>query len=189
MLSELTPMIEEYVLSFGVYAPFLACVFILVESILPFLPLFIFITINFIAFGSLIGFLLSWIFTCLGCFLSYYIFHKGLGRFNFKNAKKFALFDKSMGYIKNLSLPSLTVIIAIPFTPAFMMNIAAGISHMDFKKFAKAILIGKLFMVYFWGFVGIGLVESFKNPLVLIKVTVMVLLAYIASKIVNKYFD
>lgn len=189
MLSNLTNVIQEYILSLGVYAPFLACILIILESIFPFLPLFVFITINFIAFGSVVGFIISWIFTCLGCFLSYFIFHKGLGRYNFKNAKKHKLFDKSMDYIHNLSLPSLTVIIAIPFTPAFMMNIAAGISHMDFKKFATAIIIGKIFMVYFWGFIGLSLVESFQNPIALVKVVIMVIIAFVISKIVNNYYN
>lgn len=189
MLKDITTIVEEYVLSFGVYAPILACLLIMVESILPFLPLFVFITVNFIAFGTLVGFILSWIFTCLGCFLSYFLFRQGLGRYNIKDPKNINLFNKSMRYIHDLSLPSLTVIIAIPFTPAFMMNIAAGISKMEFKKFATAITIGKLFMVYFWGFVGLGIVESFKNPIALVKVGIMVLIAFIISKVVNNYYN
>ena len=84
-----------------------------------------------------------------------------------------------------MSLPSLTVLIAIPFTPAFIINIAAGISNMELKKFFKAIVIGKIFMVYFWGFIGVGLIESIKSPIILIKVILMTLIAFVISKIVN----
>ena len=45
------------------------CLLIIFESIIPPLPISIFITILFINYGPLLGFLISWIFTILGCFL------------------------------------------------------------------------------------------------------------------------
>ena len=93
-----------------------------------------------------------------------------------------------MHYIENMSLTKITVILAIPFTPAFMMNIAAGLVNMNFKKFFIAILISKIFLIYFWGFVGTSLVESFQNPSSLITVVVMMLLAYGMSLIIKKVF-
>ena len=58
----------------GNFGAVLGCVFILFESIIPILPLSVFITLNFMTFGTFIGFLISWIFTVLGCMLSFYIF-------------------------------------------------------------------------------------------------------------------
>ena len=55
----------------GVLAPILACLLIIIESMLPILPLALFITINFYYMGSLVGFLVSWILTIVGCYLSY----------------------------------------------------------------------------------------------------------------------
>ena len=57
---------------------------------------------------------------------------------------------------------------------------------MSYKKFITALMIGKAFIVYFWGFVGVSLLESIKNPKYLIKVGIMLLVAYIRSKVVNK---
>ena len=65
--------------SLGVYGPLLGCLFIVLESIIPPLPLFVFITINFVAFGSVIGFIISWICTCIGCILSYWLVKKIFG--------------------------------------------------------------------------------------------------------------
>ena len=42
---------------------------ILLESLLPVLPLGVFIALNINAFGMINGMLLSWTATCLGCFL------------------------------------------------------------------------------------------------------------------------
>ncbi len=172
----------------GVYGPLLGCVFIILESILPPLPLFVFITLNFVAYGKLVGFIISWICTCIGCFLSYFLVKKFLRNWVLKKIKNVDLLTKWMSYIENLSLSKVTVILAIPFTPAFMVNIAAGICNMDFKKFSVAILISKIFLVYFWGVVGTGLLESLHNPRSIITVIVMMVVAYLVSLIIKKVF-
>ena len=172
----------------GVYGPLLGCVFIILESIIPPLPLFVFITLNFVAYGKLVGFIISWICTCMGCLLSYFLVKKFLRDWVLKKIKNVYLLTKWMSYIENLSLSKVTVILAIPFTPAFMVNIAAGICNMDFKKFSIAILISKIFLVYFWGVVGTGLLESLHNPRSIITVIVMMVVAYLVSLIIKKVF-
>ena len=172
----------------GVYGPLLGCFFIMLESIIPPLPLFVFITINFIAFGHVLGFIISWICTIIGCLISYFLVKKFLRNFVVRKIKNIDLLTKCMNYIENLSLTKVTVILSIPFTPAFMMNIAAGLVGMDFKKFFISILISKIFLVYFWGFVGTSLVESFQNPTSLITVVLMMILAYLLSLIIKKVF-
>ena len=172
----------------GVYGPLLGCVFIILESIIPPLPVFVFITLNFVAYGMLVGFIISWICTCSGCFLSYFLVKKFLRNWVLKKIKNVDLLTKWMSYIENLSLSKVTVILAIPFTPAFMVNIAAGICNMDFKKFSIAILISKIFLVYFWGVVGTGLLESLHNPRSIITVIVMMVVAYLVSLIIKKVF-
>lgn len=172
----------------GVYGPLLGCVFIILESIIPPLPLFVFITLNFVAYGKLVGFIISWICTCIGCFLSYFLVKKFLRNWVLKKIKNVDLLTKWMSYIENLSLSKITVILAIPFTPAFMVNIAAGICNMNFKKFSIAIMISKIFLVYFWGIVGTGLLESLHNPRSIITVIVMMVVAYLVSLIIKKVF-
>ena len=172
----------------GVYGPLLGSLFIVLESIIPPLPLFVFITINFIAFGYVFGFIISWVCTIIGCLISYFLVKKFLRNFVVDKIKNVDLLTKCMNYIENLSLTKVTVILSIPFTPAFMMNIAAGLVNMNFKKFFIAILISKIFLVYFWGFVGTSLVESFQNPTSLITVVVMMVIAYVMSLVIKKVF-
>ncbi|HIS12579.1 MAG TPA: TVP38/TMEM64 family protein [Candidatus Onthocola stercoravium] len=172
----------------GVYGPLLGSLFIVLESIIPPLPLFVFITINFIAFGYVLGFIISWVCTIIGCLISYFLVKKFLRNFVVDKIKNVDLLTKCMNYIENLSLTKVTVILSIPFTPAFMMNIAAGLVNMNFKKFFIAILISKIFLVYFWGFVGTSLVESFQNPTSLITVVVMMVIAYVMSLVIKKVF-
>ena len=176
--------------SMGMWGPILGCFLILIESILPFLPLFVFITINFLAYGKIIGFLISWIFTCLGCVISFFLFRKNIQTWLYRHLKSKGLISKkTIDLITNLKFEQLTTIIALPFTPAFLVNIAAGLSKMKFKKFLIAILIGKVFIVYFWGFVGVSLLDSIKNPIYLVRVGVLLLIAYILSMLINKKFN
>ena len=174
--------------SLGVYGPLLGCLFIVLESIIPPLPLFVFITINFVAFGSVIGFIISWICTCIGCIISYWLVKKIFGNLVVNKVKDVELLSKCMNYVENLSLTQVIVILSIPFTPAFMVNIAAGLCNMNFKKFLISILVGKIFLVYFWGVVGTGLLESLHNPNSIITVIVMVVIAYLVSIIIKKVF-
>lgn len=170
----------------GSWGAILGCVFILFESILPILPLSVFITLNFMTFGSLIGFLISWIFTVLGCMLSFWIFKNGISErlYNkFKNVNKLSNF---MDIMRDMNFANLVLIIAIPFTPAFLINIAAGISRVDTKKYLYALMIGKISLVYFWGYIGVSLIESFKNPMILIRVAVILVIMYIISYVINK---
>ena len=178
--------ILEFIENSGLIGSLLSCGLIFVESIIPVLPLMVFITINFLVLGKVLGFILSWIFTVLGCVMSYMIFKNGFGD-RFENlTKDKQLINKYKKMFKNISLGKLIIIIAIPFTPAFVVNIVAGLVKMDFKKYLIALLIGKLSLIYFWGFVGTSLVESIQNPIQLLKMFVIVLVTYLIYLVLNK---
>lgn len=170
----------------GSWGAILGCIFILFESIIPVLPLSVFITLNFMTFGSLVGFIISWVFTVLGCMLSFWIFKNGISErlYNkFKNVNKLSNF---MDLMHDMNFANLVLMIAIPFTPAFLINIAAGISRVDTKKYLYALMIGKISLVYFWGYIGVSLIESFKNPMILIRVVVILIIMYVVSNFINK---
>ena len=188
MFDSLYNVVMGMINSLGVYGPLLACLFIIIESIIPPLPLFVFVTLIFVAYGPFWGFLLSWICTCIGCMLSYFLVKNVFRKMIVKRMKNDGALAKSMNYIEHLSLSKIMIILAIPFTPAFAMNIAAGLANMDKKKFFIAIVVSKIFLVYFWGIVGTSLLESLHNPKSLITVAVMVILAYVFSVVIKKVF-
>lgn len=175
--------------SLGIYGPILASLLIILESILPPLPLFVFITINFIAFGKVKGFILSWFCTIIGCVIAYLLTKKYLRKLILKKKQHSEMLLKWLDYIKKLSLNKITIVLAMPFTPAFIVNIAAGLANMNFKKFLVALIISKVFIVFFWGFIGTGLIESLKNPQSIIVIILMMILSYIVSLIVKKKFN
>lgn len=186
VLEALNELINNLLNLLGSWGALLGCVFILFESIIPMLPLSLFITLNFVTFGSIIGFIISWVFTVLGCMMSYYIFRSSVSEKRLNKFKENNTLKKVINVIENMNFTSLVTLIAIPFTPAFAVNIAAGICRVPKRKFLLALMLGKISLVYFWGFVGVGLIESLKNPSKLIGVVILIIIVYIISYILSK---
>ena len=164
---------------------------VMLESFLPVLPLCVFIALNINAFGLIIGVLISWSATCIGCYISYLIFYYLSNDVIYKrlSKKNKAKVDKALSSFKKLSFSGLVVLITLPFTPAFLINILAGLTLVSRRKFLAALLIGKIFMVIFWGYIGKSLVESITDIRAIIFILLTIVIAYFISKIVAKRVD
>lgn len=164
---------------------------VLLESFLPVLPLGVFVALNVNAFGGIVGILLSWIATCLGCFISFTFFSFLSKKLLIKVLSKKTLqkVEKSITKFRNISFSNLVLVVALPFTPAFLVNIICGIVRMSRKKFLSAIIIGKIFMLIFWGYVSKSFIESMTDINTIIIISLMLIVAYIISKIVSKKVD
>ena len=167
------------------YGPILASFLIFIESILPILPLFVFIAILFLSYGYIVGYILSYFLTCLGCCFSFFLVRKFLKKYFDKKIRKQKV-NNLMILIDKLDFSSLVLLIAIPFTPAFLINITAALSTISFKKFFIALIIGKFSLIMFWGFIGTGLIESLKNPKITFIIIIMLFISFLISKIVIK---
>ncbi len=189
MLEKIYDLIMNIINYLGLYGPLFGCFLICIESIVPILPLSVFITLNFISFGNIIGFIVSWICTLIGCTLSFFLFRKSLRKIFQRKTSNMEKVRKIMRFLDNGKFQNLVLLLSIPFTPAFLVNIAAGLSNMKYKKFFLAIFISKIFLVFFWGYVGTTLIQSLTNPISLVKVLVISLIAYVISSLVNKKFN
>lgn len=159
---------------------------VILESIIPALPLALFIAINTVVFGNIVGFLISWIGTVIGCSLSFFIFRTGFSKRIYHNIENRIKTKKLMNKISNLNFTTLVLIMAIPFTPAFSVNIGAGLSKMPYKKYLFALLISKLSIIYFWGYIGSTFLDSITDIGVLIKLAIILFVTFILSQIVIK---
>ena len=152
-----TKLLQDGGLIFGI-------LLILLESVIPALPLGVFVALNINAYGIILGIIVSWLSTCLGCYLSFLLFSLFSNRFlNRMEHKK-----------------KLKKIIAK------MRNIAAGLVGLDKRKFLVALLTGKIFMISFWGLVGKSLIESLTDISSLIIAAVLIIIAYFLSKLISK---
>ena len=188
LIHNIIEYLENIILNNNIFISLLVGFLIVVlESILPFLPLAVFIAINKLVFGNVVGFLISWIGTITGCVISFMIFRKGFSDKLYKHIKKDKYKDL-MDRISNISYTALVMITALPFTAAFAVNIAAGLSKISFKKFLAAVVVAKISIVYFWGYIGSTFIESMTDPGVLIKLGIIFLIAFLLSKFVTKKF-
>ena len=185
-LMELIDKLIEYINNAVPFGVVLSCGLMSIESIFPIIPLVALITINEMLLGKLLGFFVSWFFTVAGCVMSYYIFKKGFGNKFERLTQDKEKIDKYRKALKNIKFSTLVLIIAMPLTPAFIVNIVAGLVKMDFKKYFVALLIGKLSMVYFLGFMGTSFIAGLKDTSTLIRIVIIMIIVYGSCYIINK---
>lgn len=161
---------------------------IILGSILPILPLAVFIAINMMVFGNILGFVISWISTVIGCLLAFTIFREVFKKLIYKKIKNNQKILSIIKSISNIPFSTLVIIMALPFSPAFFINIAGGLSKISYRKFFVSVILSKTVVIYFWGYIGCTLAESITNINVLIELGIIILIAYILSKIVKRNF-
>ena len=181
--------LDSYISNTNVVMNFIIGIFVIIlESILPILPLGLFVAFNIVIFGNVVGFFMSWIATLIGCSLSFFIFRKIALRCLNKYIEKHEKIKRIRDKIGSVSFTNLVVIMAFPFTPAFSINIAAGLTHMSYKKFIMAASISKIAIVYFWGYIGSTFLQSMTDVGVLLKLGIIIIISFLLSKLVTKKF-
>lgn len=187
LINSMIERCTNLILDFG---PLAGCFLVLLESFLPMLPLGVIVTLNINAFGFFFGTVISWLATCVGCLLAYSLFYNISNKFILKHIsekhKKRLL--NGMAKFKDIPFSHLVIIITLPFTPSFLINILAGFAGMKKEKYILALLIGKLFMIIFWGYIGKSFIESMTDLGSIIFLVIAILVAYVISKIVSKKF-
>ena len=72
-MGELINKLTEFIGQFGIFSGFLL---VFLESMVPVLPLSVFVAVNIFTYGSLIGFLVSYFGTVVGCICAYFLCKK-----------------------------------------------------------------------------------------------------------------
>ena len=93
--------------------------------------------------------------------------------------------EKSIDKFSTITFTELVLLITLPFTPSFFVNMLCGLSDVSFEKFFLSLIIGKVFIVVFWGYIGKSLIFSLTDINSLIYIIIALLIAYIISKLVN----
>ncbi|MBR3210902.1 MAG: TVP38/TMEM64 family protein [Bacilli bacterium] len=175
----------DFISSGGVFVGFFL---VFLECFVPALPLCAFVALNVNAFGFLLGVFISWIATCLGSYICYRFFsfvEKKVTQ-KYMNKKTVQKIKKGIDKFKKIRFTELVLIITLPFTPSFLVNILCGLTRMSQEKFCCALLIGKCFSIIFWGYIGKSLLESLTDMKSIIYILVTLGLAFILSKMINR---
>lgn len=153
-----------------------------VEAFIPPLPLALFVTINVFMFGFVFGYLLSWIGTCIGSILVYFIFRK-VGRNAFiKLEAKYDIIRYGAAWISNKGLRVLFIIICFPFTPSFIVCALAAFTGLKPRRFIPTLVLGKMVMVLFLSVIGANIFAALDHPVRLGIVLAVTVACYFTAK-------
>ncbi len=188
-MEEFVNNVITFIYSLGLTGGIISVFLIFVEAFIPMLPLIAFVTVNIVIFGTALGFVLSSIATIVGGSVVFMLSRTFLKEkvLNYVDKHpKLKIIKSLKNGLDKISLSGLSLIIASPFTPSFVINVGGGLSNMSFLKYIFSMLIGKFCMIYFIVFIGTNIVEVFHNPIAIIKILIAFLFAYILSIIANK---
>ena len=174
-IEDLIKYLSDNLLMLGPFVGMLIC---LVESLVPILPLALFIALNIKTFGVVVGFTISYVGCILGSILTYFLSKKLTNEF----------IESKLEIVKKINFTNFTMLASLPFTPAFLFNIISGITKMKFKKYLTMIFISKFCIVVFWGFVGYSFTVLLRDVKMLALLLVFLLAVYILCKNLEKKF-
>jgi uncharacterized membrane protein YdjX (TVP38/TMEM64 family) len=154
----------EFFKDYKSFGPLLGIGLPLLEAFLPFLPLVVFIVANANSFGLWLGFLYSWIGSCLGALLLFFLVRTyGQERF-FRFLSRHQSVQKMMGWIERHGFGPLFILLCFPFTPSAAVNVVAGLSKVSIWQFCLAVMSGKLVMIFLVSFIGYDLRAIITQP-------------------------
>ncbi|WP_264174242.1 TVP38/TMEM64 family protein [Clostridium tagluense] len=150
--------IKGYILSFGVWAPVISFILMILQSVIAPLPAFIITFANAGLFGWVNGALLSWSSAMVGAILCFFI-ARLLGRdIVEKLTSKFAL--KSIDdFFERHGKYAILIARLLPFISFDIVSYAAGLTSMSFWSFFIATGIGQLPATIIYSYVG-GMLAS-----------------------------
>ena len=171
----------------GIFLPF-------IEALLPFLPLFVFVIANSLAYGLLKGFIYSWIGSVLGSITVFLVIRKLGNKRIFQKIRKNKTVLQVTNWVEYYGFGPLFILLCFPFSPSSVINVVAGISKVSKLQFFLAVILGKSIMIFSMAYVGSSVMEFAKSPIrtTIILVSIVIFWSfgkYIEGKMKQKKAD
>ncbi len=160
-------------------APLIGVFLVFLKSIIPIIPLFLFVAINIYAFGFIGGYFLSLLGSVLGSFTVFKIFKYIASKSRYQPNHKIKQF---LNWFKQKEGKTIFILICIPFAPASLINIVSGLTKVNDKVFLTYLIAGKAIMLIFWMFFAFGISKIFENPIYFIGAIFILIVGYFTSK-------
>ena len=178
--------LKEYILSFGVWAPIISFILMILQSIAAPLPAFLITFANAALFGWVKGAILSWSSAMVGAAVCFFI-AKYLGRDVVeKLTSKFAI-ESVDSYVEKYGKHTILIARLLPFMSFDLVSYAAGLTSMSFISFFVATGIGQLPATIVYSYVGGMLTGGAKLMMMgILTLTALSVLIYVMKKIYNE---
>ena len=175
--------LKQYILSFGIWAPIISFILMILQSVAAPLPAFLITFANAALFGWVKGALLSWTSAMAGAALCFYI-ARFLGRDTVeKLTSKFAI-DSVDEFFNKYGKHTILIARLLPFISFDLVSYAAGLTSMSFSSFFIATGIGQLPATIVYSYVGGMLTGGAKLMMTgLLTLFALSILIYVIKKI------
>lgn len=172
-------MAKGYILSFGVWAPIVSFLLMVLQSLIAPIPAFILTFANAGLFGWVWGAVLSWSSAMAGAALCFYL-ARFLGRDFVEKLSNKAAIEKIDEFFEDYGKYAILIARLLPFISFDIVSYAAGLTSMSFLGFFIATGIGQLPATIIYSYIGgmlTGTVKTFVvGLLILFAVTTMIVL-------------
>lgn len=177
--------LKQYILSFGIWAPIISFILMILQSVAAPLPAFLITFANAALFGWVKGALLSWTSAMAGAALCFYI-ARFLGRDTVeKLTSKFAI-DSVDEFFNKYGRHTILIARLLPFISFDLVSYAAGLTSMSFVSFFIATGIGQLPATIIYSYVGDMLTGGAKLMMMgILTLSAISVLIYVLKKIYN----
>lgn len=177
--------LKQYILSFGIWAPIISFILMILQSVAAPLPAFLITFANAALFGWVKGALISWTSAMAGAALCFYI-ARFLGRDTVeKLTSKFAI-DSVDEFFNKYGKHTILIARLLPFISFDLVSYAAGLTSMSFVSFFIATGIGQLPATIIYSYVGDMLTGGAKLMMMgILTLSAISVLIYVLKKIYN----
>lgn len=177
--------LKQYILSFGIWAPIISFILMILQSVAAPLPAFLITFANAALFGWVKGALLSWTSAMAGAALCFYI-ARFLGRDTVeKLTSKFAI-DSVDEFFNKYGKHTILIARLLPFMSFDLVSYAAGLTSMSFVSFFIATGIGQIPATIIYSYVGDMLTGGAKLMMMgILTISAISVLLYVLKKIYN----
>jgi uncharacterized membrane protein YdjX (TVP38/TMEM64 family) len=154
---------REYILSFGIWAPAVSFLLMILQSVVAPLPAFIITFANAGLFGWVKGAILSWSSAMAGAALCYYI-ARLLGRDVVEKLTSRTALEKVDEFFERYGKYAVLIARLLPFISFDIVSYAAGLTSMSFWSFFIATGVGQLPATIVYSYIGgmlTGTVKTF----------------------------
>ena len=170
-------------LQFKDLGPIAPIFLVVLESLLPFMPLMLIIALNTGIYGVFYGYLYSFIGSVVGSLIVFFFF-----RF-FKNKKFIAYFvqgkrvSKILHWVLMQHPVFVTSIIASPLTPSSFINISFGLSGYSKRLYTMSLIVGKAILMTYLVWLGNSINSIQDQPhLILVSLAIFALVYYLSHR-------
>ena len=163
-------MVKGYILSFGIWAPTVSFLLMMLQSLIAPIPAFIITFANAGLFGWVWGAVLSWSSAMAGAVLCFYL-ARFLGRDFVEKLSSRAAIEKIDEFFKNYGKYAILIARLLPFMSFDIVSYAAGLTSMNFWGFFVATGIGQLPATIVYSYIGgmlTGTVKTFVTGLLIL---------------------